>query len=1005
ALAAGMGRAETVSVPAECAGMSAFRKFWDRPVVVAANGLRKVEDDTVTTWGLTAVWDVGSAGPLAFDAVHRSLLVRFPDAAEAIAAKLKEGFAIEKVEIVLSHRDEELWTDGRPDIDGGYFWKKNWNVDTKFYSSRPNWHAVAYALRKPWKADKERGPTFNAAVNGAIYWKRWGAMDTQEDRFDHEFGPTEVSSYNPEGRMDVTALLTEEAFGGSLGERLRQFADCGLVVRKWEVYDHRYFDSGNGAYEHTTSGSRAIVVKEPTLVVTFGEAERLKGEKAERVEGEVQEGDVSLSAFQPFSLPPAADIAAMAAMPAVGEPTAVVLSPEEVRTLDEKFLARPAWMPEWQYARVRELATLEKGGDVEPFYYQLMGGTHYAQAVTDKMRKANPSVSQEEIDYAVYLMWVDYTLCRSPRMWEGHLTAANAITLWYDYREAMPGPAMDHFKQNWTAWLMPERKSVPTWPEWSDFENISGDIIFVQADATPHGLSADKQRRPTWGHYYYDQTGDWRGNRSFYRGAFTRGMSTQNFNYHAVSGALLLGQVIGSERALEDGRYGLLHLPFWLWTYGVGGVSQEYIDHYYWAITIAGSKLYPDYSERLEDKMLGWSILEKTIEDLAGGYHANLRKLIGPASRSADKWVVLGGQDGLQHILHVLSPKGALTDRGGTLPAFTTAEGKAVKTFGTDYPARTVATQSMSAPWTDAWMTELVDEKPIPWSLRAQKGGSWVTTYFGENYGLASIVNNLGIKAATTSQRYHVLGHWRRKAEQPESMTEIGSLDMRVGFNDQTRFADDRSGGWTSRYATYKTHQYKNKVIMLAKPNMNEIMEGAKGYADGGNTYPSQDVTSVQCSAALFNFEEGGPTWDIYVDGQKVEALPVTAKYGQVVTVKDGVSYVALRPLGREGTQNPERSTQHGEVTLARGELETTAAYRSLYRAELIVNAYMFTSDTAISEEEIEKLRNAYGGFVIEMGDENEYGSFEAFQKAMMAAPCEVERVEGGIKVRYGALA
>ena len=30
-------------------------------------------------------------------------------------------------------------------------------------------HAVAWALRQPWIADRERGPTFNASVNGLAY--------------------------------------------------------------------------------------------------------------------------------------------------------------------------------------------------------------------------------------------------------------------------------------------------------------------------------------------------------------------------------------------------------------------------------------------------------------------------------------------------------------------------------------------------------------------------------------------------------------------------------------------------------------------------------------------------------------------------------------------------------------------------------------------------------------------------------------------------------------------
>ena len=80
-------------------------------------------------------------------------------------------------------------------------------------------------------------------------------------------------------------------------------------------------------------------------------------------------------------------------------------------------------------------------------------------------------------------------------------------------------------------------------------------------------------------------------------------MSTQNFNSSASSGALLMGQIIGSESAVEDGRAGLMQFPFWLWTHN-SGVGQEYIDHYYWSIATAGNKLFADYCERPEDRMV-----------------------------------------------------------------------------------------------------------------------------------------------------------------------------------------------------------------------------------------------------------------------------------------------------------------------------------------------------------------------------------------------------------------
>ena len=80
------------------------------------------------------------------------------------------------------------------------------------------WHGPSAWL---WIADKERGPTFNAYLNGIGYWARYGASDTDKDRFLTRFGPFELSHVVREGRVDVTAMLTDPTFGADLGTRLR----------------------------------------------------------------------------------------------------------------------------------------------------------------------------------------------------------------------------------------------------------------------------------------------------------------------------------------------------------------------------------------------------------------------------------------------------------------------------------------------------------------------------------------------------------------------------------------------------------------------------------------------------------------------------------------------------------------------------------------------------------------------------------------------------------------
>jgi hypothetical protein len=382
--------------------------------------------------------------------------------------------------------------------------------------------------------------------------------------------------------------------------------------------------------------------------------------------------------------------------------------------------------------------------------------------------------------------------------------------------------------------------------------------------------------------------------------------------------------------------------------------------------------------------MAGQSILFKTVNDLANGYHPNLKKLIGGSSSRTYYEHVLGRQDGLYHILHVLSPNGALCDvETGTLPALTAKKndkGKAprpVSAWGHDYPPAAVALNSLSGPWSEAWLGGMIEEKPLPWSSMVEKEGDPVTTWFGLNYGLASIRQK--------PQRVHVLAHWRRNAQRPSSMRDIGTLDMRIGFN-QTQLGCD-GAGIISRQGVYRNYQHCNKLIMLARPQPSVIAQQAAEHKFGQHKVPAQKIRSVQCSAAVFNFEQPKPTWRIFVDDKQVAALPATAKYGQVVMIHDGVSYLAIRPLpsddlGRDmeiglDIGQPQAEAHHDQVNI---------------QPALLVNAYLFKRDAAIDGEAMKKLKSARTGFVVEMGDVSEYGSFEKFQAHIRSAKLNVDR-------------
>jgi len=405
AAAAGQTQRELELDQPQTAGISGFRVLWNEPIVLSA----EVEPPTIKTYpfgpGPQASWmpqarvQTAGRGALVFDAVHRQMLVRFPEAAKRIADRLRQGAAIDKVHIILPYRDVELLPPDYTPPAGGSF------IGSKWADNPPRWHAVAWALRKPWHADAETGPTYNAYFNGTGYWEKYGAADETHDRYPQQFGPTEVSHEQPEGQLDVTAMLTGEAFGATPGQRLRRFAERGVIVRKWETYDVALW---KGSYEWTTAtGGRGILIDKPKLIVTFKPGPR-----------------------QDVSLPPATDFGDLAQQlersGEGGKPTAVMPDPQAFEQLEARFgYQQPPWMPDWQWERVAQLIDL--GGD-QPF----------------------PQTYEE------YEKWVDDQLGILPRRWAG-FNAVEWAQNYLLYSPAMPEPLRDHWKQYWRAWLMPER--------------------------------------------------------------------------------------------------------------------------------------------------------------------------------------------------------------------------------------------------------------------------------------------------------------------------------------------------------------------------------------------------------------------------------------------------------------------------------------------------------------------------------------------------------------------
>jgi hypothetical protein len=462
---------------------------------------------------------------------------------------------------------------------------------------------------------------------------------------------------------------------------------------------------------------------------------------------------------------------------------------------------------------------------------------------------------------------------------------------------------------------------------------------------------------------YWTKTGDWQGNKSFFRSGFTYVMSTQNFNTTASAGALLGGAMIGSERAMADGRNGVEQwlMRQWAWKHGSG---QEHLDHYYFAVTLSGNKAIADFAQAPVDRLMGQSLLAKQVEELVSAWHPATRSLIAGSSRTHLEYL-LGTQDGLQFILHTLS-RGAGTVRDVGRKAKDMPMEMAP--IGHELTPAMVARQTVIGPWAPEWVSTMVDAKPLPYEAVHFAGeGGWRKAWLGRSFGLAS--------AELADGRIQAMAQWTREGTGATRCEDLATIDMRTGVN-ETRWAND-AGGWIGKSGSQSMFQHKNRLLALTSPR---VYVG--GFHGGGFR---DDVRSVQSSLALFDYRTPR-TWELWVDGAKVETLPFTCKQGSRILIKDARTFVAIVPLPASDCGRDV------EVRISEGSEQQMQLngkpYGAKARAALVIDSFWFRRDAPLTREGAdkaiwEKLAAAAGGFAIELADAHEVGAggFAAFSK------------------------
>jgi hypothetical protein len=832
-------------------------------------------------------WDKPIPGGRTVDAVHRSVLLRFPGAADAIALQLRHGRVLVKAELVLGYDGYEIVPEGYTCRDG--LGRKVWTEDP------PTWHIVAFPLRQPWVADAATGPTFNASLNGKRYWARWGATDPTHDRFDGLLDPQELSLQQREARFDITRFFSTDILARDPGTRLLMPERCGFMLRKIETYDTRYRDPGN-AYEWAMPiGGHGLKFTAPRLQLTMrpiaggGTVAITLPSAAERAASRTGDGS------QPTArLPPMQEIA------------------ERARRATSRGLQHRA---DWQVARIRELQRI--GGDYVSRWADV-GGPDAQHAYESRLREI---------------------LAMPPRYWMGW-DIADLLLVWHLFRELLPDPVQDHMKAYWTAWLQPD---LPT-----------------SAFVFPQGADAID---------YWRRNRDWRGRASFFRDGFNYAVSTQNFNHTAAMGALLGGATIESANAMGDGRHGLENLPLRFWGF-LDGSTQEMLDPYYLSITLSALKLFRDFAPTPLDRLMGRVLVDRTLELLVSVYHPALRRFVCSGSRVRLSGV-LAEQDGIYGALHTVSKAGVVNHLD--LTSKDTVHG--MPAWGYDYPPGRVAMQSLQAPWAPDWVSGPIDDRALPCeetSTETTRGiykpPLWKRTYLGRWHGLAS----QDMRGGTVD----LVGQWVRAPKTATMPADRGMLTARYVANAPNLTATRE--GLIPQAGLLLTFQSRNRAIVFGTPHCNR-----ERFLDSA----TDKIGSLATVIGLWNFATS-PGWEIYAGDRRLETFPQKLPADQHLFMRDGVSYLAMLPLP---SNDLGRDTG---IEIAPGIAAKAEPNGAMVGPALTISLFNLRRSQPVPVSSLDMsaiLSRTYGGFVLEMGDEAQHGSFEAFRRHIAAAELKAD--------------
>jgi hypothetical protein len=422
---------------------------------------------------------------------------------------------------------------------------------------------------------------------------------------------------------------------------------------------------------------------------------------------------------------------------------------------------------------------------------------------------------------------------------------------------------------------------------------------------------------------------------------------TGTFNHMAQARpkALIGAEVSGLHWLVKEAIFGIFALNRKM-VYTCG-YSQELGDSYYRGIALVplqgASRFSDDPLMRLKTSLM----MEKLLFTDISTYHPGLRHRVSRVSRR------MGGlhqfilhQDAPEAMLHMLSRDGVLieTDRLEDGPE---VHGLPIIDMHATPPVQV----ALAAPWGREWESHAVDDKQLPFTAMFKMYGLGgrdepvhAATYMGNNYAIGS--------EQLMGGSVPIFAVWRTEARKVERVPDKGIMMLQGRVNDTKPDIQDKT--------PMGSLPHKNKLIWAIKPHERHFLEAGAGNIP---SVEKEGLYNLRAQVAIHTWGRAELP-EVWIGDDRVEEMPATATHDDIIFVRDGVSYIGLIPfkatdLGRDA-----------DIRIDYDAPSLTIASHILDRKEPV----------ELTEEMWSKIAEATAGWVVEFGDVDEHGSFDAFR-------------------------